>query len=67
MIAGGKDFDVPADIVTTFFEQAKKASQRGAFPTPSFVMIEDADHYNLVDAKHEAWQIILKEITARVH
>ncbi len=67
MIAGTKDVDVPVDIVTTFYEQAKKASQGTTYPEPELIVIENADHYNLVDASHSAWQTTLNYIVSNIH
>ncbi len=66
MIAGTKDLDVPVDIVTAFYEQAKKASQGTTYPEPDLIVIEDADHYDLVDPSHNAWQTTLNYILSYI-
>ncbi|MFW5661865.1 MAG: alpha/beta hydrolase, partial [Oceanicaulis sp.] len=57
LIAGGLDPIVPADLVGRYAEAAIAAGD-----AVTFIALEDAGHFELIDPTAPAWTVILSEI-----
>ncbi|KAJ8902951.1 hypothetical protein NDN08_006268 [Rhodosorus marinus] len=63
VVAGRMDTIVPYDMITSYFDQVKDNSEYG----PRHELLElDADHFQMVDAQHPAFQSIFTRIEARL-
>ena len=59
LVSGGRDTDVPQDIVDSFYQQMLKKQLNKKVIS---LNIPDADHYQLVDGKNSAWHQIFHTI-----
>jgi acetyl esterase/lipase len=62
IISGGRDIDVPADYVRSYFEAADKTSDECALLENA-----EADHYDLTNAQHPSWARTRDEIFRHLH
>jgi hypothetical protein len=63
--------DVPEDIVVTFFDEAmhkltESKNKNESTPTPRLIVVDNADHFDLVNPSHDAWKQTLQLILVHV-
>lgn len=62
VVTGTRDVDVPPDMTRAFFDRASAAAVASSGPTPHFLEISEADHYDLLDAASPSWASLLSAI-----
>ena len=64
LVSGGRDTDVPPNVVTNFYKQTQMRDYNSTASSVKLLHIEEADHYNLVDASDRAWEKIWQTVIA---
>ena len=62
LVAGGLDKDVPRELVRSFFD-SMTGHERSKV---ELVVIEEADHYDLVNGETPVWNHIMRLILGRL-